>query len=99
MSFNRLSLVQLIIFIFHYDSVWVPLVTTALSIFKSILAFAGAEMPAYGVHLPLQGVFLPLSGRKPMGAHRCPDAPGQYLSKVTVHSHHSGFTLFSRLLF
>ena len=69
MSFNRLSLVQLIIFIFHYDSVWVPLVTTALSIFKSILAFAGAEMPAYGFHLPLQGVFLPLSGRKPMGAH------------------------------
>ena len=69
MSFNRLSLVQLIIFIFHYDSVWVPLVTTALSIFKSILAFVGAEVPAYGVHLPLQGVFLPLSGRKPMGAH------------------------------
>ena len=49
MSFNRLSLVQLnkiTIFIFCYDSMWVPLVTTALSIFKSILAFAGTEMPA-----------------------------------------------------
>ena len=81
MSFNRLSLVQLIIFIFHYDSVWVPLVTTALSIFKSILAFVGAEVPAYGVHLPLQGVFLPLSGRKPMGAHvGGQDAAGQCVS-------------------
>ena len=52
--------------------------TTALITFKSILAFAGAEMPAYGVHLPLQGVFLPLSGRKPMGAHvGGQDAAGQ----------------------
>ena len=49
---------------------------------------------------PLQGVFLPLSGWKPMGAHvGGQDAAGQCLSKVTVHSHHSGFTLFSRLLF
>ena len=78
MYFNRLSLVQLIIFIFRYDSVWVRLVTTALSIFKSILALAGAEMPAYGVHLPFQGVFLPLSGWKPMGAHvDGQDAAGQ----------------------
>ena len=49
---------------------------------------------------PLQGVFLPLSGRKPMGAHvGGQDAAGPYLFKVTVHAHHSGFTLFSRLLF
>ena len=31
---------------------WVPLVTTALSIFNSILVFAGAEMPARVIHLP-----------------------------------------------
>ena len=31
---------------------WVSLVTTALSIFKSILVFAGAEMLACGIHLP-----------------------------------------------
>ena len=104
MSFNRLGLVQLnkiTIFIFRYDSMWVPLVTTALSIFKSILAFAGTEMPAYGIHLPCKGSsFLCLSGQKPMDAHvGGQDAAGQYLFKVTVHSHYSGLTLFSCLLF
>ena len=82
MSFNRLGLVQLnkiTIFIFRYDSMWVPLVTTALSIFKSILAFAGTEMPAYGIHLPCKGSsFLCLSGQKPMDAHvGGQDAAGQ----------------------
>ena len=49
---------------------------------------------------PLQRVFLPLSGRKPMAAHvGGQDAAGQYLFKVTVHSHYSGLTLFSCLLF
>ena len=49
---------------------------------------------------PLQGVFLLLSGWKPMGAHvGGQDAAGQYLFKVTVHSHYSGLTLFSCLLF
>ena len=49
---------------------------------------------------PLQGVFLPLSGQKPMGAHvGGQDAAGQYLFKVTVHSHYSGLTLSSCLLF
>ena len=49
---------------------------------------------------PLQGVFLLLSGWKPMGAHvGGQDAAGQYLFKVTVHSHYSGLTLFSCLIF
>ena len=34
-----------------------------------------------------------------MGAHvGGQDSAGQYLFKVTVHAHHSGLTLFSRLL-
>ena len=104
MSFNRLGLVQLnkiTIFIFRYDSMWVPLVTTALSIFKSILAFAGTEMPAYGIHLPCKGSsFLCLSGQKPMDAHvGGQDAAGQYLFKVTVHSYYSGFCVLSSLCF
>jgi len=104
MSFNRLGLVQLnkiTIFIFRYDSMWVPLVTTALSIFKSILAFAGTEMPAYGIHLPCKGSsFLCLSAQKPMGAHvGGQDAAGQYLFKVPVHSYYSGFCVLSSLCF
>ena len=73
--------------------------TTALITFKSILAFAGAEMQSLEFTSPARG----LPSFEWTEAHGCPcgcpDAAGKYLSKVTIHSHRSGFTLFSRLLF
>ena len=73
--------------------------TTSLITFKSILAFAGAEMQSLEFTSPARG----LPSSEWTEAHGCPcgwaNAAGQHLFKVTVHAHHSGFTLFSRLLF